>query len=149
MVSHALKDPTLELGARNTHTQRQKSLGCGAAYQLLPRNPTSKIHGLSWKLLSHAPQGVRRSSTTSPRVWRGCHRGGLLAIGITRFTVTPLVTGGQHTHTLYTIPHLLSSQALRLIVAATGINSLYEHLQPLLDGLPCGCVVVFGGGSGI
>ncbi len=50
---------------------------------------------------------------------------------------------------LYTIPRLLSSQALRLIVAATDIDSLYEHLQPLLDGLPCGCVVVFGGGGGI
>ncbi len=54
---------------------RQKSLGCGTAYQLLPRSSTSKIHGLSWKPLSHAPQGVWRSSTTSPRVWRGCHWG--------------------------------------------------------------------------
>jgi hypothetical protein len=73
------------------------SLGCEAAYQLLPRSPTSKIHGLSWKPLSHAPQGVRRSSTTSPRVWRECHRGGSLAIGIARFTVNLLVTGGRHT----------------------------------------------------
>ncbi len=80
--------------------RRQQSLGCGTAYQLLPRSPTSKIHGLSWKPLSHAPQGVRRSSTTSPRV-RGCHWGGSLAIGIARFTVTPLITGGQHTHTPY------------------------------------------------
>ncbi len=79
--------------------QRRKSLGCGAAYQLLPQSPTSVIHGLSWKLLSHAPQGVRRSSTTSPRVWRGCHWGGSLAIGTARFTVTTLVTGGRHTHT--------------------------------------------------
>ncbi len=47
----------------------------------------------------HAPQGVRRGSTTSPRVWRECHRGGSLAIVIVRFTVTPLVTGGQDTHT--------------------------------------------------
>ncbi len=78
--------------------QRQKSLGCGTAYQLLPRSPTSKIHWLSWKPLSHAPPGVRGGSTTSPRVWRECHRGGLLAIGIARFTVTPLVTGGRHTH---------------------------------------------------
>ncbi len=75
------------------------SLGCGTAYQLLPRSPTSKIHGLSWKLLSHAPPGVQRSSTTSPRVWRGCHRGGLLLIGIACGTVTPLVTGGRDTHT--------------------------------------------------
>ncbi len=78
--------------------RRQKSLGCGTAYQLLPRRPTSEIHGLSWKPLLHAPQGVRRSSTTSPRVCRGCHQGGSLAIGIVRFTVTPLVTGGWHTH---------------------------------------------------
>ncbi len=80
--------------------RRRKSLGCGAAYQLLPQSPTSKIHGLSWKPLSHAPQGVRRSSTTSPRVWTRCHWGGLLAIGIVHFTVTPLVTEGRHTHTL-------------------------------------------------
>ncbi len=57
--------------------RRRKSLGYGAAYQLLPRSPTSEIHGLSWKPLLHAPQGVRRSSTMSPRVWRGCHRGGV------------------------------------------------------------------------
>jgi hypothetical protein len=57
--------------------RRRKSLGCGAAYQLLPQSPTSEIHGLSWKPLLHAPHGVRRSSTTSPRVWRGCHRGGV------------------------------------------------------------------------
>jgi hypothetical protein len=35
----------------------QKSLGCGTAHQLLPRSPTSEIHRLSWKLLSHAPWG--------------------------------------------------------------------------------------------
>jgi hypothetical protein len=81
--------------------RRRTSLGCGTAYQLLPRSLTSKIHGLSWKLLSHAPPGVRRSSTTSPRVWRGCHRGGSLAIGIARITVTPLVTRVQDTHTPY------------------------------------------------
>jgi hypothetical protein len=75
---------------------RRKSLGCGAAYQPLPRSPTSKIHGLSWEPLLYTPQGVRRSSTTSPRVWRGCHWGGLLAIGIARFTVTPLVWGFLH-----------------------------------------------------
>ncbi len=85
---------TLKIGRRRT------SLGCGSAYQLLPQNPTPEIHGLSWKLLLHAPPGVRRSSTTSPRVWRGCHWGGLLAIGIARVTVTPLVTGGRDTHTL-------------------------------------------------
>jgi hypothetical protein len=56
-------------------------------------------HRLSLKPLLHLPQGVRRSSTMSPRVWRGCHRGGFLAIGIARFTVTPLVTGDQDTHT--------------------------------------------------
>ncbi len=84
---------TLKIG------RRQTSLFCGTAYQLLPRSPTSKIHGLSWKLLSHAPPGVRRSSTMSPRVWRGCHQGGSLAIGIACVTVTPLVTGGQDTHT--------------------------------------------------
>jgi hypothetical protein len=77
----------------------RKSLGCGTAHQLLPRSPTSKIHGLSWKPLSHAPPGVQRSSTTSPRVWRGCHWGGSLAIDIARVTVTPPITGGQHTHT--------------------------------------------------
>jgi hypothetical protein len=75
------------------------SLDCGTAYQLLPRSPTSEIHGLSLKLLPHAPPGVRRSTTTSPRVWRGCHWGGSLAIGIARVTVTPLVTGGRDTHT--------------------------------------------------
>ncbi len=79
--------------------RRRTSLGCGTAYQLLPRSPTSEIHGLSWKLLLHAPPGVRRSSTMSPRVWRGCHWGGSLAIGIVRVTVTPLVTGGRDTHT--------------------------------------------------
>jgi hypothetical protein len=79
--------------------RRRTSLGCGTAYQLLPRSPTSEIHGLSWKLLLHAPPGVRRSSATSPRVWRGCHQGGSLAIGIARVTVTPLITGGQDTHT--------------------------------------------------
>ncbi len=76
------------------------SLGCVTAYQLLPQSPTSKIHGLSWKLLLHAPPGIQRSSTTSPKVWRGCHQGGSLAIGIARVTVTPLVTGGQDTHTM-------------------------------------------------
>ncbi len=84
---------TLKIG------RRQTSIGCGTAYQLLPWSPTSKIHGLSWKLLLHAPPGVRRSSTMSPRVWRGCHRGGSLAIGIVRVAVTPLVTGGRDTHT--------------------------------------------------
>ncbi len=77
----------------------KKSLGCGTAHQLLPRSPTSEIHGLSWKPLSHAPPGVQRSSTTSPRVWRGCHWGGLLAIDIARGTVTPPVTRGRDTHT--------------------------------------------------
>ena len=86
---------TLKIG------RRQTSLGCGTAYQLLPRSPTFKIHGLSWKLHLHAPPGVRRSRTTSPRAWRGCHQGGLLVIGIVHVTVPPLVTGGRDTHTPY------------------------------------------------
>ncbi len=56
--------------------RRQKSLGCWTAHQLLPRSLTSKIQGLSWKPLSHATPGVWKGSTTSPRVWRGCHWGG-------------------------------------------------------------------------
>ncbi len=59
----------------------------------------------------HAPQGFRRSSTTSPRVWRECHQGGSLAIVIARFTVTPLVTGGRDTHThLITVAEALGME---------------------------------------
>ncbi len=98
---------------------------------------------LSWTPLLHAPQGVRRSSTTSPRVWRGCHRGGLLAIGIARFTVTPFITGGRHTHTP-SIPLLLkdpSSNYLSMLevitkseVGQSEVWLLNTLLEDLWDG---------------
>ncbi len=104
--------------------RRQTSLGCGTAYQLLPRSSTSEIHGLSWKLLSQAPSGVQRSSTTSPRVLRGCLRGGLLAIGIAHVTVTPLVTGGRDTHTPYSCGVVLVFLIWREIVFGTYVLSV-------------------------
>jgi len=41
-----------------------KCLGCGTAHQQLPQSPTSKILQPLWKLLSQAPQGIQRRSTT-------------------------------------------------------------------------------------
>ncbi len=90
---------TLKIGRRRT------SLGCGTAYQLLPQSPTSEIHRLSWKLLLHAPPGVRRSSTTSPRVWRGCHWGGVASDWYcARYSNPPRNRRPRHTHNGATPP---------------------------------------------
>jgi len=42
----------------------RKCLGCGTAHQQLPRSPTSEILQPRWKLLSQAPWGIQRRSTT-------------------------------------------------------------------------------------
>jgi hypothetical protein len=41
-----------------------KCLDCGTAHQQLPRSPTSEILQPRWKLLSQAPRGIQRRSTT-------------------------------------------------------------------------------------
>ena len=56
---------------------------------------------VSWKPLSQAPlsQGTGGGSTMSLRVWKGCHRGEDLAIGIACDRPTPWNRRPEHTHT--------------------------------------------------
>jgi len=59
-----------------------KFLGCGTASKQLPQSPKTEIRGLVGNPSRQIPLGVKRGSTTSPRVWKGCHWGKDLAIGI-------------------------------------------------------------------
>ncbi len=62
------------------------------------------MNGVSWKLLSHAPLGVRRSSTTSPRVWRGCHQGGVASNWYrARYSNPPCNWRPRHTHSFLSL----------------------------------------------
>jgi hypothetical protein len=67
----------------------------------------------------------------SPRVWRVCHRGGLLAIGIACVTATPLVTGGQDTHT-----HQLATPQCALPAVQMRPCVLFE-VPSRLPSVPC------------